>query len=98
MQLSTALLQFLTERRQMFILKVRMPNDQYWRAGVKTIGQGAIEGTLNVIRQAEKAGITRIVVTSSISSVVNPQKSFTDQGKYTFSPLLCLLSDIGTCF
>lgn len=37
---------------------------------------------MNVIRQAEKAGITRIVVTSSIATVINPQKSFTDQGMH----------------
>ncbi|KAJ7692707.1 hypothetical protein B0H17DRAFT_933830, partial [Mycena rosella] len=40
----------------------------------------AIDGTLNTVVQAEKAGIKRIVVTSSIASVMNPQFSFTDQG------------------
>lgn len=39
----------------------------------------AVEGTLNVVRQAEKAGIQRIVVTSSISAVINPERSFTDK-------------------
>ncbi|KAJ7457489.1 hypothetical protein FB451DRAFT_1098187 [Mycena latifolia] len=39
----------------------------------------AIEGTLNTIVQAEKAGIKRMVVTSSITSVKNPNNSFTDQ-------------------
>jgi nucleoside-diphosphate-sugar epimerase len=42
--------------------------------------QGAIEGSLNVIRQAEKAGIKRIVVTGSVAAMVNPQGSFTDKG------------------
>ncbi|KAJ7753635.1 hypothetical protein DFH07DRAFT_904109 [Mycena maculata] len=39
----------------------------------------AIEGTLNVVVQAEKAGVRRIVVTSSIATVLNPKQSFTDQ-------------------
>jgi len=39
----------------------------------------AVEGTLNVVRQAEKAGIQRIVVTSSIATVLNPRDSFTDK-------------------
>ncbi|KAJ7127919.1 hypothetical protein C8R44DRAFT_873689 [Mycena epipterygia] len=39
----------------------------------------AVEGTLNVIVQAEKAGVTRMVVTCSISTVVNPNESYTDQ-------------------
>ncbi|KAJ7932971.1 hypothetical protein B0H13DRAFT_2512902 [Mycena leptocephala] len=39
----------------------------------------AAEGTLNVMVQGEKAGIKRMVVTSSISSVVNPKDSYTDQ-------------------
>ncbi|KAJ7440350.1 hypothetical protein B0H11DRAFT_546985 [Mycena galericulata] len=39
----------------------------------------AVEGTLNVIVQAEKAGVKRMVVTSSIATVLNPKNSFTDQ-------------------
>ncbi|KAJ6517143.1 hypothetical protein DFH09DRAFT_1195522 [Mycena vulgaris] len=39
----------------------------------------AVQGTLNIIVQAEKAGVRRMVVTSSIASVMNPQQSFTDQ-------------------
>ncbi|KAJ7575110.1 hypothetical protein C8J56DRAFT_1007805 [Mycena floridula] len=35
--------------------------------------------TLNVLRQAERSGIQRIVVTSSIASVINPKNSFTDK-------------------
>lgn len=31
----------------------------------------AVEGTLNMLRQAEKAGISRIVVTSSIATAMN---------------------------
>ncbi|KAG6852694.1 hypothetical protein C0991_009840 [Blastosporella zonata] len=42
----------------------------------------AIDGTLNVIRQAEKAGIKKLVVTSSIVSVINPAGTFTDQDWY----------------
>ena len=39
-----------------------------------------MDGTVNIIRQAQKAGIKRLIVTSSIASVSNPQKSFTDKG------------------
>ncbi|KAJ7822628.1 hypothetical protein B0H14DRAFT_2828230 [Mycena olivaceomarginata] len=39
----------------------------------------AVEGTLNVVVQAEKAGVKRVVVTSSIVTVMNPKGSFTDQ-------------------
>ncbi|KAG6836166.1 hypothetical protein H0H93_010714 [Arthromyces matolae] len=38
-----------------------------------------IEGTINVVRQAEKAGITRIVVTASIVNVMHDQSSITDK-------------------
>ncbi|KAJ7053794.1 hypothetical protein C8F01DRAFT_1260419 [Mycena amicta] len=39
----------------------------------------AVEGTLNVLIQGEKAGVRRLVVTSSIASVANPSGSFTDK-------------------
>ena len=42
--------------------------------------QGALAGSMNVIRQAEKAGIKKIVYTSSIVTVMNPSGSLTDQG------------------
>ncbi|KAF9078039.1 hypothetical protein BDP27DRAFT_1356763 [Rhodocollybia butyracea] len=42
--------------------------------------KGAVDGALNVIRQAEKAGITRIVLTSSFATVINPQYQLTEQG------------------
>jgi nucleoside-diphosphate-sugar epimerase len=42
--------------------------------------QGAVDGTINIVRQAQKAGISRLIVTSSIASVSNPRKSFTDKG------------------
>ncbi|KAF9458262.1 hypothetical protein BDZ94DRAFT_1271033 [Collybia nuda] len=41
--------------------------------------KSAVEGTLNTIRQAQKAGIKRLIVTSSIVTVINPRNSFTDQ-------------------
>nr|GAT55158.1 predicted protein [Mycena chlorophos] len=41
--------------------------------------QTAIDGTLNVVIQGEKAGVRRVVVTSSIASVANPSNSFTDK-------------------
>ncbi|KAJ7110629.1 hypothetical protein C8R44DRAFT_934354 [Mycena epipterygia] len=40
----------------------------------------AEEGTLNVVVQGEKAGVKKIVITSSIATVINPQFSCTDQG------------------
>jgi nucleoside-diphosphate-sugar epimerase len=39
-----------------------------------------VEGCLNILHQVEKAGIKRIVITSSIVTVLNPQYSFTDKG------------------
>ncbi|KAJ7224672.1 hypothetical protein GGX14DRAFT_548978 [Mycena pura] len=52
--------------------------------------KAAVDGTLNVIVQGEKAGVRRMVVTSSIASVKNPQESFTDKGG--FPPPRMLLS------
>ncbi|KAJ7440351.1 hypothetical protein B0H11DRAFT_2353660, partial [Mycena galericulata] len=49
------------------------------RAEPAALLAAAVEGTLNVIVQAEKAGVKRMVVTSSIATVLNPQDSFTDQ-------------------
>ncbi|KAJ7169210.1 hypothetical protein C8R43DRAFT_916707 [Mycena crocata] len=41
----------------------------------------AVDGTLNILAQGEKAGVRRMVVTSSIAAVMNPEKvtSLTDQ-------------------
>ncbi|KAJ7440346.1 hypothetical protein B0H11DRAFT_2099933 [Mycena galericulata] len=49
------------------------------RAEPAALLAAAVEGTLNVIVQAEKAGVKRMVVTSSIATVLNPKNSFTDQ-------------------
>ncbi|KIM83315.1 hypothetical protein PILCRDRAFT_440081 [Piloderma croceum F 1598] len=49
------------------------------KASKDVILEGAVNGTVNIIRQAQKAGIKRLIVTSSIASVSNPQKSFTDK-------------------
>ncbi|KAJ7572895.1 hypothetical protein C8J56DRAFT_358654 [Mycena floridula] len=49
------------------------------KADTKEMLNTAVDGTLNVVRQAEKAGIRRIVVTSSIATVTNPKNSFTDK-------------------
>jgi nucleoside-diphosphate-sugar epimerase len=43
----------------------------------KGLLQGALDGSLNVIRQAEKAGIKRVVYTSSMVTVSNPSGSLT---------------------
>ncbi|KAF7968259.1 hypothetical protein HWV62_31095 [Athelia sp. TMB] len=40
---------------------------------------GAIEGSVNILRQAQKAGIKKIVYTSSIGAVRNPSGTLTDQ-------------------
>ncbi|KAJ6535066.1 hypothetical protein B0H19DRAFT_1184847 [Mycena capillaripes] len=49
------------------------------RAEPAALLKAAVEGTLNVIVQGEKAGVRRFVVTSSIATVTNPKDSFTDQ-------------------
>ncbi|KAJ6489716.1 hypothetical protein DFH09DRAFT_1053861 [Mycena vulgaris] len=49
------------------------------RAEPAALLAAAVEGTLNVIVQGEKAGVRRMVVTSSIATVMNPQESHTDQ-------------------
>ncbi|KAJ7757988.1 hypothetical protein B0H16DRAFT_1370677 [Mycena metata] len=49
------------------------------RAEPKALLAAAVEGTLNVIVQGEKAGVKRFVVTSSIATVTNPQESYTDK-------------------
>jgi len=45
----------------------------------KALLNGALNGSLNVIRQAEKGGIKRIIYTSSIVAVFNPSGSLTDK-------------------
>ncbi|KAJ7127902.1 hypothetical protein C8R44DRAFT_733307 [Mycena epipterygia] len=47
-------------------------------AALLAMFQSAVEGTLNVLMQAENAGIKRMV-TSSIATVQNPHDSFTDK-------------------
>ncbi|KAG6885538.1 hypothetical protein C0993_000323 [Termitomyces sp. T159_Od127] len=53
------------------------------RQNTESMLASAIDGTLNVVRQAEKAGIKRIVVTSSIVTVYTPAMTFTDKDWYT---------------
>ncbi|KAF5380241.1 hypothetical protein D9757_008204 [Collybiopsis confluens] len=48
--------------------------------------KGAVQGTLNVINQAEKAGIKNIVVTSTVLTSQTPQYTFTDQDWFDTSP------------
>ncbi|KZP16503.1 NAD(P)-binding protein [Athelia psychrophila] len=50
------------------------------RPDTKEIMNGTIEGTINIIRQAEKAGITKVVYTSSIATVVNPSGALNAEG------------------
>jgi nucleoside-diphosphate-sugar epimerase len=45
----------------------------------KALVNGALGGSLNIIRQAEKEGIRRIIYTSSIVAVFNPSGSLTDK-------------------
>ncbi|KAJ7463039.1 hypothetical protein FB451DRAFT_1095248 [Mycena latifolia] len=49
------------------------------RAEPAALLAAAVEGTLNVIIQGEKAGVKRMVVTSSVATVMNPKDSYTDQ-------------------
>ncbi|KAJ7856765.1 hypothetical protein B0H14DRAFT_3642076 [Mycena olivaceomarginata] len=49
------------------------------RADPAEILAAAVEGTLNVVVQGEKAGVKRMAVTSSIATVINPKDTFTDQ-------------------
>ncbi|KAJ7887785.1 hypothetical protein B0H14DRAFT_3430394 [Mycena olivaceomarginata] len=49
------------------------------RAEPAALLAAAVEGTLNVIVQGEKAGVKRVVVTSSIATVANPKESYTDK-------------------
>ncbi|KIK69245.1 hypothetical protein GYMLUDRAFT_188807 [Collybiopsis luxurians FD-317 M1] len=41
--------------------------------------KAAVDGTMNVVGQAEKAGVTRIVVTSTLLTAQTPKYTFTDQ-------------------
>ena len=45
---------------------------------INLCGQGAIEGTLNVVRQGYAAGVRKFVVTGSIGAVFNPSGGLTD--------------------
>ncbi|KAJ7575156.1 hypothetical protein C8J56DRAFT_460543 [Mycena floridula] len=49
------------------------------KADIDEMINGAIEGVLNILRQGEKAGIQRFIVTSSIATVLHPKSSFTDK-------------------
>lgn len=53
--------------------------------------KGAVDGVLNVVQQAEKAGITRIVVTSTLLTAATPKMTFTDQGILTLDPVKLLI-------
>lgn len=60
------------------------------RANNKTVLDSAILGTENVLGQAIKAGIKRLVVTSSHLALYNPKKGeklhpelYNDQGRFT---------------
>ncbi|KAF8212729.1 hypothetical protein K438DRAFT_1805011 [Mycena galopus ATCC 62051] len=58
-----------------------------------TLLAAALEGTLNVIVQGEKAGVRRMVVTSSIATVINPEGSYTDQDWSPFTREMAVDSD-----
>ncbi|KAJ7161816.1 hypothetical protein C8R43DRAFT_991521 [Mycena crocata] len=58
---------------------VHMASPMPGRAEPETLFEAAVNGTLNVVVQGEKAGVKRMVITSSIASVANPTGSYTDQ-------------------
>ena len=63
--------------------------------------QTAIDGTMNIIRQAEKAGVKKIITTSSIYAVWNPDNSLTDKGTFFSAPCIyaalpCMCTQIGS--
>ncbi|KAF8996054.1 hypothetical protein BDQ17DRAFT_1365024 [Cyathus striatus] len=51
------------------------------KASVEDTLKGALDGTLNVLTQAEKAGIEKIVVTSSAGTVIDLTHNVKDWGK-----------------
>ncbi|KAH7913248.1 hypothetical protein BJ138DRAFT_1099615 [Hygrophoropsis aurantiaca] len=53
------------------------------KGSVETVLDGSIKGSLNVIRQVEKAGIEKVVFTSSIVAALNPKLPLTDKGNFT---------------
>ncbi|KAF5366892.1 hypothetical protein D9757_011386 [Collybiopsis confluens] len=44
--------------------------------------KGAVDGILNVITQAERAGVTKIVATSTVLTAATPSMTFTDKDWY----------------
>jgi hypothetical protein len=48
-----------------------VPSLKGWKECLLVSIQTAIEGTLNVLRQAEKAGITKIVVTGTFGNTID---------------------------
>ncbi|KAH7913247.1 hypothetical protein BJ138DRAFT_1099614 [Hygrophoropsis aurantiaca] len=49
------------------------------KGSVEVVLDGSIKGSLNVIRQAKKAGIKKVVFTSSILAAMNPKLPLTDK-------------------
>ncbi|KAH7920152.1 NAD(P)-binding protein [Leucogyrophana mollusca] len=49
------------------------------KGSVEVVLDGSIEGSLNVIKQADKAGIKKVVFTSSILAALNPTLPLTDK-------------------
>jgi nucleoside-diphosphate-sugar epimerase len=53
-----------------------------------------LDGSLNVIRQAEQAGIKRIIYTSSMATLLNPSGALSDKGRNMTFNVVILLTHI----
>ncbi|KAF7969594.1 hypothetical protein HWV62_26823 [Athelia sp. TMB] len=51
----------------------------HYKSDIEVLVNGAVEGALNVIRQAEKVGVNRIIYTSSIVAVFNSSGTLTPE-------------------
>ncbi|KZP23508.1 NAD-P-binding protein [Athelia psychrophila] len=53
------------------VIHAAAPLPSHYKGGIEELIQAAVEGALNIIRQAEKGGVKRIIYTSSIVAVFN---------------------------
>ncbi len=60
----------------------------YWRTGPQRMYQVNVEGTRNVLKAAQAAGVTRVVYTSSVAAIGVPPfgKALTEEAQYDLPP------------